>query len=57
MLKPGAAWLVQVLELLQMGDCMRHVGETLMNKDSSRSHAIFRLVRREWHCQEARLRP
>ena len=34
-----------VLQLLEEGDRLRHVGETKMNKNSSRSHSIFRMVR------------
>ena len=34
-----------VLQLLEEGDRLRHVGETKMNKGSSRSHSIFRMVR------------
>lgn len=34
----------QVLELLDQGERHRHVGETRMNKASSRSHTIFRMV-------------
>ena len=34
----------QVLELLEKGELHRHVGETKMNKNSSRSHTIFRMV-------------
>ena len=33
-----------VLQLLEEGDRLRHVGETKMNKNSSRSHSIFRMV-------------
>jgi centromeric protein E len=33
-----------VLQLLEDGDRLRHVGETKMNKNSSRSHSIFRMV-------------
>ena len=33
-----------VLQLLEEGDRLRHVGETKMNKGSSRSHSIFRMV-------------
>ena len=35
-----------VLQLLEEGDRLRHVGETKMNKASSRSHSTFRMVRR-----------
>ena len=35
----------QVLALLEQGEAARHVGETRMNKASSRSHSIFRMVR------------
>lgn len=34
----------QVLQLLEEGESHRHVGETKMNKSSSRSHTIFRMV-------------
>ena len=34
----------QVLELLRTGVARRHVGETNMNVESSRSHTIFRMV-------------
>lgn len=34
----------QVLELLDSGERHRHFGETKMNKNSSRSHTIFRMV-------------
>ena len=34
----------QVLSLLEEGERHRHVGETKMNKNSSRSHTIFRMV-------------
>ena len=34
-----------VLRLLEDGDRLRHTGETRMNKASSRSHSIFRMVR------------
>ena len=34
----------QVLDLLAEGESHRHVGETKMNKNSSRSHTIFRMV-------------
>ena len=33
-----------VLQLLEEGDRLRHVGETKMNKNSSRSHSIFRMA-------------
>ena len=33
-----------VLQLLEEGERSRHVGETRMNKNSSRSHSIFRMV-------------
>ena len=33
-----------VLQLLGEGEKMRHFGETKMNKTSSRSHTIFRMV-------------
>jgi len=33
-----------VLELLEGGERHRHFGETKMNKNSSRSHTIFRMV-------------
>lgn len=35
----------QVLALLDAGERHRHIGETKMNKNSSRSHTIFRMVR------------
>ena len=35
----------QVLELLAGGEQHRHFGETKMNTNSSRSHALFRMVR------------
>lgn len=35
----------QVLELLEEGERFRHIGETKMNKASSRSHTVFRMVR------------
>lgn len=31
-------------EILHRGFCNRHVGETAMNRESSRSHAVFTLV-------------
>jgi centromeric protein E len=34
-----------VLQLLEEGELARHTGETKMNKNSSRSHTIFRMVR------------
>ena len=34
-----------VLALLEQGEAARHVGETRMNKASSRSHTIFRMAR------------
>lgn len=34
----------QVLSLLEDGEKQRHVGETNMNKTSSRSHTVFRMV-------------
>ena len=34
----------QVMEQLNKGEAHRHVGETKMNKNSSRSHSIFRMV-------------
>lgn len=34
-----------VLQLLEEGERGRHVGETRMNKNSSRSHTMFRMVR------------
>ncbi|KFM22412.1 Centromere-associated protein E [Auxenochlorella protothecoides] len=37
-----ASWVV--LALLEEGERHRHVGETKMNKTSSRSHTIFRMV-------------
>ncbi len=33
------------LALLEAGERSRHTGETRMNKASSRSHSIFRMVR------------
>lgn len=33
-----------VLELLSTGEAARHIGETKMNKASSRSHTVFRMV-------------
>ena len=33
-----------VLELLATGEAARHIGETKMNKASSRSHTVFRMV-------------
>jgi centromeric protein E len=33
-----------VLQLLEEGERSRHVGETKMNKNSSRSHSVFRMV-------------
>lgn len=33
-----------VLQLLYSGEKLRHFGETKMNKTSSRSHTIFRMV-------------
>lgn len=33
-----------VLQLLEEGELARHTGETKMNKNSSRSHTIFRMV-------------
>jgi hypothetical protein len=41
---PPAIAACQVLELLDGGECHRHFGETKMNKNSSRSHTIFRMV-------------
>lgn len=38
-----------VLELLSTGEAARHIGETKMNKASSRSHTVFRMVR-NLHC-------
>ncbi len=38
-----------VLQLLEEGERSRHVGETRMNKNSSRSHSIFRMVRTTPH--------
>lgn len=35
----------QVLSLLEEGERFRHFGETKMNKNSSRSHTVFRMVR------------
>ena len=35
----------QVLGLLEEGEVRRHIGETNMNKASSRSHTVFRMVR------------
>ena len=34
----------QVMELLEGGERHRHCGETRMNKNSSRSHTVFRMV-------------
>lgn len=34
----------QVLQLLEAGEAHRHVGETKMNKNSSRSHTVFRMI-------------
>ena len=33
-----------VLELVQTGEAARHIGETKMNKASSRSHTVFRMA-------------
>lgn len=33
-----------VLGLLSTGEAARHIGETKMNKASSRSHTVFRMV-------------
>ena len=33
-----------VLQLLEEGERSRHTGETKMNKSSSRSHTVFRMV-------------
>ena len=33
-----------VLDLLSTGEAARHIGETKMNKASSRSHTVFRMV-------------
>ena len=44
-----------VLQLLEMGDRLRHVGETKMNKASSRSHSIFRMVRCPGECAPQRV--
>lgn len=41
---PMAVGVPQVLELLESGERHRHFGETKMNKNSSRSHTIFRMV-------------
>lgn len=35
---------VQVLQLIQEGESHRHIGETRMNKNSSRSHTLFRMI-------------
>ncbi len=35
---------LQVMELLEAGERFRHFGETKMNKQSSRSHTVFRMV-------------
>lgn len=35
----------QVLSIMEQGDAQRHVGETKMNEQSSRSHTIFKMVR------------
>ena len=37
---------LQVLKLLAAGEAHRHFGETKMNVNSSRSHTLFRMVRR-----------
>ena len=42
-----------VLQLLEEGERSRHVGETRMNKNSSRSHTLFRMVSA---CRAARCR-
>ncbi|XP_019100624.1 PREDICTED: kinesin-like protein KIN-7O [Camelina sativa] len=34
----------QVLELMELGESHRHIGETNMNHYSSRSHTIFRMI-------------
>ena len=41
-----------VLELLEEGERSRHTGETKMNKSSSRSHTVFRMV---WHRIESQM--
>ena len=38
-----------VLSLLEAGERSRHTGETRMNKASSRSHSVFRMVRPAVH--------
>jgi centromeric protein E len=35
-----------VLALLEQGEANRHIGSTRMNEKSSRSHTLFRMVRR-----------
>ena len=44
----------QVMALMEVGQGHRHVGETNMNADSSRSHTIFRMVleSRDKSCDE-----
>lgn len=37
-----------VLALLDEGEGNRHIGSTKMNERSSRSHTLFRMVRRCW---------
>lgn len=36
--------IADVMELLSRGEALRHVGETDMNKRSSRSHTIFSII-------------
>eukprot|EP00882_Tetradesmus_deserticola_P021336 GHRQ01023102.1.p1 GENE.GHRQ01023102.1~~GHRQ01023102.1.p1 ORF type:complete len:309 (+),score=77.59 GHRQ01023102.1:245-1171(+) len=42
----------QVLELLREGEANRHIGATKMNEGSSRSHTVFRMVKRRGYGQE-----
>jgi hypothetical protein len=53
MCAPAAACaaLPQVLMLLEEGEANRHVGATRMNEGSSRSHTVFRMVRRAGGCR------
>lgn len=41
-----------VLQLLEAGERSRHTGETKMNKSSSRSHSVFRMVGHMMHHNE-----
>ena len=41
-----------VLHILDEGEGARHFGETRMNKQSSRSHTVFRMVRPSCCCYE-----